>query len=615
MKPSPLEDKPKHRRPSHWQMLMDQLSIRRTVNAWRRRSRKQERGHRFGHLLERVPHARLIGDILYHVGFWFEYMLVCAGRGVAKMVRAVAMQAGRLLVLILRPFLLGFMTLWNDLTEPFRRLRSGMQHIEALSDALPTESGREIRKEKFRYFRRGTKLYLPVALNALSYLLPIAACAALVYVVHLQINNHYILEVQVGGETVGFVSSEQVFENASDDVQNRINTAKSVMAASGDTASDTWSIEPSYTLTVGTQTMTEGEVANAILSTTSAEVAEGTAVYIDGALRFILNDGDHLRAYLEAIKAPYQESAASDARVSFVHDITLVDGVYLQNSLSSYSDVLNALNAGGGPRIYTAAAGDTVQTALDASGVSWDTLAALNPELTDTEQPLDEGQQVITGVASPDLLQVKVTVQNSYTSEIPYDTVETESSDYDFGETVVTTEGENGLQEITQELTYIDGSLTEVTTVSVETLVEPVTEFVTRGTHLQSGMTASYGTGEWMWPVPQYTYVSRWMSSYHTGADICAPYGTPIYASDSGEVITAGTHWSYGNYVVIDHGNGWTTLYGHMSALGCSVGQAVERGDIIGYVGSTGQSTGNHCHFEMRYNGSLVSARNFFGSM
>lgn len=312
MKPSPLEDKPKHRNTgaSRWQVLMDQLSIQRTVRSWRRRTRKQARRHKLSRLIERLPHARLIGDILYQIGFWFEYMLICAGRSVMKTCRAVAMQAGRLMLLILRPFLLGIITLWTDLTEPFRRFRSGMRHIGELSEVLPTESDREIRKEKFRYFRRGTKLYLPVALNALSYLLPVAACAALVYIVHNQLNNQYILEVQVGGETVGFVSSEQVFENASDDVQNRINTAKSVMEASGNTTTDDqWSIEPSYTLTVGTQTMTEGEVANAILSTTSAEVTEGTAVYVDGNLQFILNDGDHLRAYLEAIKAPYEQSS------------------------------------------------------------------------------------------------------------------------------------------------------------------------------------------------------------------------------------------------------------------------------------------------------------------
>ena len=222
---------------------------------------------------------------------------------------------------------------------------------------------------------------------------------------------------------------------------------------------------------------------------------------------------------------------------------------------------------------------------------------------------------MLIGVSSPELLKVEVIRRETYTVEVPYDTVTNESDEYDFGETVVTSPGENGVQELTQDLVYVDGVLTETNIVRVETLKEPVTEYVTKGTHLKSGMTASYGSGEWMWPVPGYTYVSRWMSSYHKGADICAPYGTPIYASDSGVVVTAGSHYSYGNYVIIDHGNGWRTLYAHMSALGCSVGQAVQRGQVIGYVGSTGNSTGNHCHFEMYQNGTLVSARNFFSGM
>ena len=361
--------------------------------------------------------------------------------------------------------------------------------------------------------------------------------------------------------------------------------------------------------------MNEMEVANAILSASGGAIGEATAVYIDGSLQFVTQDGDHLRSYLESVKQPYEDASDPNVRVSFVHDISLVDGLYLQASMVSYSDILSVLNEGGGARTYTAAEGDTVQTVLDATGVAWDSLAALNPDLTGTDQELAAGTEVITGVQSPNLLQVKVIRRESYTSEIPYDTVETQSSEYDFGETVVTSAGQNGLQEITQDITYIDGVQTEISTVSVETLQEPVSEYVTKGTHLKSGMTANYGSGEWMWPVPQYTYVSRWMSSFHKGADICAAYGTPIYASDSGVVVTAGYHYSYGNYVVIDHGNGWTTLYGHMSALGCSSGQAVERGEVIGYVGSTGNSTGNHCHFEMHHNGTLVSARNFFGGM
>ncbi|MFR7450608.1 MAG: peptidoglycan DD-metalloendopeptidase family protein [Gemmiger sp.] len=567
--------------------------------------------------LHSMPRVHAIGDALYLIGFWFEYFLICAARGVGKTVRAVVLQAGRLLILILRPFLLGLITLCSDLTAPFRRMSSGMRHMRELAQALPEESSREIRRERFRYFRRGARLYFPLVLNALAYLLPVAALAGFSYIVQDRMNVNYVLEVMVNGEPVGSVASEQVFESARDDVQGRIQTVQdSDQDAQATMAAVTQlELDPTYTLAIGGDVMNEMEVANAILSASGGAIGEATAVYIDGSLQFVTQDGDHLRSYLESVKQPYEDASDPNVRVSFVHDISLVDGLYLQASMVSYSDILSVLNEGGGARTYTAAEGDTVQTVLDATGVAWDSLAALNPELTGTDQELASGTEVITGVQSPDLLQVKVIRRESYTSEIPYDTVETQSSEYDFGETVVTSAGQNGLQEITQDITYIDGVQTEISTVSVETLQEPVSEYVTKGTHLKSGMTANYGSGEWMWPVPQYTYVSRWMSSFHKGADICAAYGTPIYASDSGVVVTAGYHYSYGNYVVIDHGNGWTTLYGHMSALGCSSGQAVERGEVIGYVGSTGNSTGNHCHFEMHHNGTLVSARNFFGGM
>lgn len=567
--------------------------------------------------LHSMPRVHAIGDALYLIGFWFEYFLICAARGVGKTVRAVVLQAGRLLILILRPFLLGLITLCSDLTAPFRRMSSGMRHMRELAQALPEESSREIRRERFRYFRRGARLYFPLVLNALAYLLPVAALAGFAYIVQDRMNVNYVLEVMVNGEPVGSVASEQVFESARDDVQGRIQTVQdSDQDAQATMAAVTQlELDPTYTLAIGGDVMNEMEVANAILSASGGAIGEATAVYIDGSLQFVTQDGDHLRSYLESVKQPYEDASDPNVRVSFVHDISLVDGLYLQASMVSYSDILSVLNEGGGARTYTAAEGDTVQTVLDATGVAWDSLAALNPELTGTDQELASGTEVITGVQSPNLLQVKVIRRESYTSEIPYDTVETQSSEYDFGETVVTSAGQNGLQEITQDITYIDGVQTEISTVSVETLQEPVSEYVTKGTHLKSGMTANYGSGEWMWPVPQYTYVSRWMSSFHKGADICAAYGTPIYASDSGVVVTAGYHYSYGNYVVIDHGNGWTTLYGHMSALGCSSGQAVERGEVIGYVGSTGNSTGNHCHFEMHHNGTLVSARNFFGGM
>lgn len=100
-------------------------------------------------------------------------------------------------------------------------------------------------------------------------------------------------------------------------------------------------------------------------------------------------------------------------------------------------------------------------------------------------------------------------------------------------------------------------------------------------------------------------YGMRW-GSLHPGIDIGAGMGAPIHAAASGRVILAGYSGGYGNLIVIDHGNGLATAYAHQSRLGVSVGQDVSQGDVIGYVGSTGFSTGPHLHFEVRVNGSPV---------
>lgn len=100
-------------------------------------------------------------------------------------------------------------------------------------------------------------------------------------------------------------------------------------------------------------------------------------------------------------------------------------------------------------------------------------------------------------------------------------------------------------------------------------------------------------------------------SDYHPGIDIAVDYGTPIKASATGTVQEADWNGGYGRFVSIDHGNGMLTCYGHMSAIAVQPGQKVRRGDVIGYVGSSGYSTGPHVHFEIRKNGSAVNPLNF----
>ena len=125
------------------------------------------------------------------------------------------------------------------------------------------------------------------------------------------------------------------------------------------------------------------------------------------------------------------------------------------------------------------------------------------------------------------------------------------------------------------------------------------------------GSSAYVGTGQMIWPLggpitSEYgwrTHPIYGNARYHSGIDIGGDYGMNIYAADSGTVTYSGWISGYGNTVIIDHGNGVSTLYGHNQSLTVSVGQNISQGDVIAHCGSTGNSTGPHCHFEVRVNG------------
>lgn len=131
---------------------------------------------------------------------------------------------------------------------------------------------------------------------------------------------------------------------------------------------------------------------------------------------------------------------------------------------------------------------------------------------------------------------------------------------------------------------------------------------------LCGGVGGVIGGSTLQWPLPGHTYIScrfgevdAFGNAGHRGTDIPAPEGTPILAAHSGTVLVSGWNDSYGNQVLLDNGAGLSTRYAHMTATAVTAGETVTAGQVIGYVGSTGDSTGNHLHFEVMQNGVLVA--------
>lgn len=226
-------------------------------------------------------------------------------------------------------------------------------------------------------------------------------------------------------------------------------------------------------------------------------------------------------------------------------------------------------------------------------------LKKANPDL---ESELLQIDQELDLVVPKPYLTVVTKETMTYTQEIPYPTRTVQDSSLWVWERQIREEGRAGSKEVTWAITRENGQEVQRELVAEKELEEPVTQVVAIGTK----MPVAQGTGELNWPMSRGSITSRYglrRGRMHNGVDIATSTGTPIYAADSGVVTMAQWYGSYGKTVVIDHGNGISTLYGHCSELLVRVGTKVDKGQLIARVGSTGRSTGSHLHFEVRENG------------
>ncbi|MGE7695534.1 peptidoglycan DD-metalloendopeptidase family protein [Lysinibacillus sp. NPDC094177] len=297
--------------------------------------------------------------------------------------------------------------------------------------------------------------------------------------------------------------------------------------------------------------------------------------------------------------------------VSFKQDVSGVTQKVAPNTIVTPEEAVKYVMTGSLEReTYKIQSGDVLGSVAQKHGLTTAELLALNPSIT-VDTVLQIGQALNVTVAKP-FVTLEVKQEKKVTDKIPFKKIIEEDPTMYKGEKVIKQQGVNGKKETSYLLTSENGTRISKVALKEEIIQQPVEEIEVVGTKVIS----SRGTGEFTWPTVGGHISSgmgqRW-GEFHRGIDIARPSNYNILASDNGVVVAAGVSGSYGNRIVINHNNGYTTLYGHLSSIKVEVGQVVEKGSVIGIMGSTGNSTGTHLHFEVEKNGSLENPLSYVG--
>lgn len=274
---------------------------------------------------------------------------------------------------------------------------------------------------------------------------------------------------------------------------------------------------------------------------------------------------------------------------------TYVNSSEIKDKDTVYNDVTTPVDEEG---VYVVVPGDCLSIIAEKVGISEDKIKELNEGIEDDDDIYYDDRLNILVPTPP--IEVMIEKQETYTEKFYADVEYQDDADMFIGETSVVQEGSPGIHTVTDLVTYKGDLESDRKHVDEVVEVSAVAQVVLRGTKSKP---------TYMYPVTNWNITSnfgyRW-GRLHAGTDVGVPQGTTVRASRGGQVVTAGWVGGYGNCVIIDHGDGVSTRYGHLSQVLVSVGQYVDQGDQVALSGNTGRSTGPHLHFEIRINGEAV---------
>ncbi len=332
-------------------------------------------------------------------------------------------------------------------------------------------------------------------------------------------------------------------------------------------------------------------------------IAVATGIKVNGQVAVAVKDAKVAEDVLEQLKNSYNTDDMKIATVSFQENVELVDVPVSLREVLPADEALQILKEGKQKKaIHVVKEGDSLWSIARSNDMHVADLLKANPSIKG--ERLDIGQE-INLVALEPMITVVATGEVTVNETLPYKVIVQTDRNLWRGREKVKVKGENGERRVRYQLVMKNGTVVDRKVLQEEVLKPAVNKVVIKGSKYV--VATRGGGGKLGWPISGRItsgYGKRW-GRMHTGIDIDGYKGQPVGAAAAGVVVSVGWEGAYGKMVVIRHDNGLVTRYGHLSKYEVSVGQKVERGDLIGLVGSTGRSTGSHVHFEVLRGGSF----------
>ena len=342
-------------------------------------------------------------------------------------------------------------------------------------------------------------------------------------------------------------------------------------------------------------------------------------IYVNNNPVLALDKRTDAQWVLEQLLLPYKNEEGAENRF----DIDFLENVEIRSEVIDYSKVakdketaLRIMQYGEDMEVqkHKVVSGESLYSICKSFGLKLSDIKKANPSLA-LDGKIYKGDVLIVSKIN-NIVNVKYTEYQERVEEMPYNTTIIEDNSMYKTQTIVRQQGIVGLRNIKANVTFINGleSTYEVLAADAPTR-EPVDEILIKGTKDVPHVLELARQGRMTLPLNDYTITSYFgtrdtgiegASTFHKGVDLAAPSGTPIYASEDGQVSFAGSASGYGLMVKIRHDGGVETRYGHCSTILVKNNQYVKKGEVIALVGSTGTSSGSHVHFEVRINGEAV---------